>query len=196
MKKFVFTTLAVWALAGCSIAPWKSEYACPGMPTGVICKSPIEVYRLTENSDRVLESSSRAPAAGAEGGAARARTDNAYLPSQMSPGRAMPRDALPILEPARVMRVWVAPYIDAKEDMHMPGYVLTQVTPRQWTFGEASALKVRPLVPLQLDYKDRAQVDADGSGVDIGDEAKALIPKAIMQSASQLPAAVKSSSGK
>ena len=41
----------------------------------------------------------------------------------------------PVREAAQVMRIWVAPWIDKKDDLHYPSYVFTEVQPRRWTFG-------------------------------------------------------------
>lgn len=179
MKSSDLIMVAAMALSGCGSLNWQSEYSCPGMPDGVVCKSPTEVYRLTENADRLTRDSEgqsgKAGVVAASGEAIR------HIPGQVSTGRNVPRDALPVLEPAKVMRVWIAPWIDNKQDLHMPGYVFTEVTPRRWSFGESSAVRGKPLVPLQLDLKDRAEDE----GIELGDEAKLLTPKGLVQGMQQ-----------
>ena len=179
-RVLIMAAAAAVILSGCGSLNWKSEYSCPGMPDGVVCKSPTEVYKLTENADRLTRDENGAPSNKAQLAAA---SDGAikHIPGQVSTGRNMPRDALPVLEPAKVMRVWIAPWIDNKQDLHMPGYVFTEVTPRRWSFGESSAVRGKPLVPLQLDMKDRADED----GVEVGDEAKLLTPKGLVQGMQQ-----------
>jgi conjugal transfer pilus assembly protein TraV len=80
------------------------------------------------------------------------------------------------------MRVWIAPWIDAKQDLHMPGYVFTEVTPRRWSFGEAAAVTGKPLVPLQVDM--RGPVGEEGEP-EIGNEAKMLMPRGLVQGMQQ-----------
>jgi conjugal transfer pilus assembly protein TraV len=154
------------------------------MPNGVICKSPTEVYKMTENTDRlsvdIPGSDGARPKKHEEG--QRVERGSRLIPTQVSTGRNAPRDALPILEPAKVMRVWIAPWIDAKQDLHMPGYVFTEVTPRRWSFGEAAAITGKPLVPLQVDM--RGPVGEEGEP-EIGQEAKMLMPRGLVQGMQQ-----------
>lgn len=189
-KVIVLALAAV--LAGCGGTGWKAEYSCPGMPSGVMCKSPIEVYKMTENASQVTRESGSGNALNQDANTDASKTQSPaatagalrHIPSQVSAGRDVPRDAMPILEPAKVMRVWIAPWIDGKQDLHMPGYVFTEVTPRRWSFGEAAAFRGKPLVPLQVDMKDRASGGEDG-GMEIGDEAKTLMPKGLVQGMQQ-----------
>lgn len=184
MRATVLIMAVVVSAAGCGTVGWKSDYACPGMPNGVICKSPTEVYKMTENTDRLSGDTSEADPARRRTpeDAPRAARGNRLIPSQVSTGRNAPREALPILEPAKVMRVWIAPWIDAKQDLHMPGYVFTEVTPRRWSFGEAAAVTGKPLVPLQVDM--RGPVGEEGEP-EIGNEAKMLMPRGLVQGMQQ-----------
>jgi len=162
--------LGALTLTACSTSGWKEEFACPGMPNGVTCKSVQEVYNGTENADRMLTDEQGL----AKEKSASTQSAPVFLPGQLPAGRRMPADALPILEPARVMRIWVAPWIDDKKDLHFPGYIFTEVTPRRWSMGEASAIKGKVLVPLQTDYHDR---QADEEATEIGEAAKVMNPK-------------------
>ena len=58
---------------------------------------------------------------------------------------------MPVLEPARVVRIWVAPWTDNKGDLHMPGYLFSEITPRRWSFGEAEVGNTRVLTPMQVE---------------------------------------------
>lgn len=55
--------------------------------------------------------------------------------------------AQPIRTPAQVMRVWVAPWIDSQDNLHMNGFVYTEVAQRRWAFGEP---EIRASDPLSL----------------------------------------------
>ncbi|MEC4718202.1 type IV conjugative transfer system lipoprotein TraV [Noviherbaspirillum sp. CPCC 100848] len=183
--KVLVAAAVVLSATGCGSTGWKSEYACPGMPNGVICKSPTEVYKMTENTDRISgepSGSAGAQASSKEAAGQRSERGNRLIPGQISTGRNAPREALPILEPAKVMRVWIAPWIDAKQDLHMPGYVFTEVTPRRWSFGEAAAITGKPLVPLQMDM--RGPVAEEGEP-EVGNEAKMLMPRGLVQGMQQ-----------
>jgi conjugal transfer pilus assembly protein TraV len=53
---------------------------------------------------------------------------------------------MPILKQPKVMRVWVAPFVDKNNQLHFPGYVYSVIQDKTWTFGEDSD-KVTPPVP-------------------------------------------------
>lgn len=153
----LIVTASVLVLGGCSaFSPFEDKYSCPGMPEGAVCKSPLEIYKLTDNADRVVTTK------GAESAGTHPKeihsSDGAL---RLADARRIPKDALPVLEPARVMRIWVAPWIDAKQDLHMPSYVMTEVTPRRWSFGESAAVKFKPLVPLQVETRSTEDEMAD-----------------------------------
>lgn len=178
MKATLLIVPVLVGLVGCGSTGWKSEYSCPGMPNGVICKSPVEVYRLTQNTDRVVIDES----AGEKDKMTSKVSGKSVsiVPTQLTTGRSLPREALPVLEPARVMRVWISPWIDAKQDLHMPGYVFTEVTPHRWSFGEAAAVGGRPLVPLQNDLRGSEIGDPD-----IGEQARMIAPRSLIQGMQQ-----------
>ena len=54
-----------------------------------------------------------------------------------STGPAIPRaeDPSALRVPARVMRIWIAPWEDSRGDLHAPGYLYTEIEPRRWTPG-------------------------------------------------------------
>lgn len=37
--------------------------------------------------------------------------------------------------PAQVMRIWIAPWTDDAGDLHMPGYVYSEIKSRRWSIG-------------------------------------------------------------
>jgi conjugal transfer pilus assembly protein TraV len=67
---------------------------------------------------------------------------------------------MPVLEPARVVRIWVAPWVDAKGDLHMPGYLCSEITPRRWSLGEAEVSGARVLTPMQVERDSAAPTSA------------------------------------
>lgn len=187
-KTLIASIFAASALAGCSaFSPYQSDYTCPGMPQGVICKSVPDVYKLTEHADHV-SGTQQQNAAGGDGG--RAGDAAAKVPGPMP--RTIPLGETsdtekPILEPAAVMRIWVAPWIDDRGDLNWPGYVFTEVTPRRWAFGEVGAARAKPLVPLQVDAHALLGVEEEDTQ-NIGEAAKSLVPKLPqMQIGSQMP---------
>lgn len=183
--KLAAVASSILLMTGCGSLDWKSEYACPGMPSGVVCKSPVEVYKMTEKTDRVInEEGESAQKARDRMTSAAGEAALSQVPSQVTTGRNLPREAQPILEPAKVVRIWIAPWIDSAQDLHMPGYVFTEVTPRRWSFGEASATRSKPLVPIQSDMN--GHMGGEESDVEVDGETKLLTPKGLVQGMQQM----------
>lgn len=142
MKKFLLLPLVLLA-TGCSIFNFgKSEFSCPGMPEGVICDKASNVYKMTNDRSELLTTKPTEDAKKPEDKGAN------LLPSRLLAPVSSP---MPILEPAKVMRIWVAPYQDAKGDLQWPSHIFTEVTPRKWTIGENAGATAPIIVPLQLD---------------------------------------------
>lgn len=138
MKVKIFLLgVVVSLLSGCSIfAPGSSDFACPGMPKGVTCKTPREVYDI---------STGKTPKKG------KAAKAGDYDPSPVEVllvGRGGSNlEPVPVLEQAKVMRIWIAPWVDKNKDLHWPGMIFTQVQARQWSVGNDNFEGIEPPVP-------------------------------------------------
>jgi conjugal transfer pilus assembly protein TraV len=168
----------VFVLTGCANVlntANHAEFACPGMPDGVMCKSPLQVYRATDDAthdttpDRDSLTAAPVKRSGAQtsqaafddgSGLVSRQTEKAardkppalplplHLPTHLPIAQsASPHLPLPILEPAKVMRIWIAPWEDSKKDLHWPSYLFTEIQPRKWSFGKAEFTGSRPVVP-------------------------------------------------
>ena len=63
--------------------------------------------------------------------------------------------AVPLRSPARVMRIWIAPWEDSRGDLHAPGYLYTEIDPRRWTLGAQAERNRETLVrPLQIERRN------------------------------------------
>jgi len=147
------------------------EFACPGMPAGVMCKSPLQVYRATDGATPDRDSVTSAPAKRSGGQTSQATSDDGsglvsrqtekaardkppalplplHLPTHLPISQsASPNLPLPVLEPAKVMRIWIAPWEDSKKDLHWPSYLFTEIQPRKWSFGKSEFTGSRPVIP-------------------------------------------------
>jgi conjugal transfer pilus assembly protein TraV len=160
-------------LAGCASAlntADHDEFACPGMPAGVMCKSPVQVYRATNGATHDRDSITPEPPAKSGNPAsldalndgsglttiqtekvARGKQPTQPLPPHLLIAQAAsPNLPLPVLEPARVMRIWIAPWEDGKKDLHWPSYLFTEIQPRKWSFGQSEFTGTRPVIPHLL----------------------------------------------
>ena len=88
----------------------------------------------------------------------------------VSAGAALPRpeDPAALRVPARVMRIWIAPWEDSRGDLHAPGYLYTEIEPRRWALGAPAEAERATLVrPLQIERRD-APTNAARSSRDTG----------------------------
>ena len=86
--------------------------------------------------------------------------------------------AVPLRSPARVMRIWIAPWEDSRGDLHAPGYLYTEIDPRRWTLGTQADRNRETLVrPLQIERRN-VPARTSRSGRDTGATRTPRRPKA------------------
>jgi hypothetical protein len=73
----------------------------------------------------------------------------------VSSGAALPHpeDPSALRVPARVMRIWIAPWEDSRGDLHAPGYLYTEIEPRRWAL-DARDDHTPVIRPLQIERCD------------------------------------------
>ena len=73
----------------------------------------------------------------------------------VSAGAALPRpgDPAALRVPARVMRIWIAPWEDSRGDLHAPGYLYTEIEPRRWAL-DARDDHTPVIRPLQIERRE------------------------------------------
>jgi hypothetical protein len=86
----------------------------------------------------------------------------------VSAAAALPRpeDPAALRVPARVMRIWIAPWEDSRGDLHAPGYLYTEIEPRRWAL-DARDDHTPVIRPLQIERRD-APTNAARSSRDTG----------------------------
>lgn len=153
---------AVLLASGCTT----SKFSCPGMPDGVMCKRPSEVYGMTHEADRISPDAGSTTSASANCGkkcserkkaARQAGEASALLTGRLLEPLSGP---MPIREAPQVMRIWVAPYNDENDDLHWPSYVFSEITKRRWTIGEMAAAETVVLTPMQVDSRAAEEEEA------------------------------------
>ena len=143
-------------LSGCSgLGIGGSEYGCPGMPAGIHCLPAREVYAATHDGglaraaptrprgDTVALSATRAAAPPGPRTGMPARLFSAALFTVRPEDRTVPLRA-----PARVMRIWIAPWEDRDGDLVLSGYRYTEIEPRRWVIGTGPPRDEPVLHPL------------------------------------------------
>lgn len=116
-------------LAACAATP-RGKFQCP-TPDGVACMGVQDLYAATHDADRVVGRTQPADARGSEHSAEplvfRARSTRSrsnYAPAQ-----------LPVRQPAKVMRIWLAPWEDDQGDLVMASYVYSEIETSKWSVG-------------------------------------------------------------
>lgn len=157
MKRLGLVMLAVASLgvSGCAsvLNVGEEDFNCPGATgAGVACMSARDVYKATHASDRVApthiagrpiepdKDQSAQDKALPQMGAAGGEPTPAAVPTIDKP--------VPIRTQAKVLRVWVAPFEDEAGDLHVPGYVFTEISPRRWNLGDGLVKKTNMISPL------------------------------------------------
>lgn len=145
----IIAVIVILLLTGCSSTfntAGTSEFSCPGMP-GVMCKTPGQVYKMTQGD--TLD------ATALDSKIARVKTINPVASISES------NTPMPIREPAKVMRIWIAPWTDKNDDLHWPSFVYTEIQQRKWRFGNPNFKAMSPVIPYKnLSGNSAGQPDA------------------------------------
>ncbi len=59
------------------------------------------------------------------------------------------KETIPLRTPAKVMRIYVAPWESNTGDLNVPSYVYTEIEPRRWMIGNKPIVVNRSIKPLQ-----------------------------------------------
>lgn len=118
---WVGSVVLMGLFSGCAV-----KYGCPA-PDGVTCKSISEVY-----------AKSRGQGTGAgDRGKTESIKEN-VLPTP-GPWPSALDDAIPLRSAPKVLRIWIAPWIDEEGDLHQEGHLYMVVDSGAWAIGSPSA---------------------------------------------------------
>lgn len=133
----VVSGVALSLLSGCGsvLNPTDNDkYACPGMPHGVICKTPAAVYKST-NGDVASTEFDQPIGVGSSQGSSNNK-DVIFGSSGSGSSVGVKPGPRPVREPARVARIWIAPWVDKNDSLHLAQVLYTEIKPRTWTVGK------------------------------------------------------------
>lgn len=156
MKRFVTLGCVLASLSGCGTLSGlggTSEFACSA-PDGVSCESVSGVYANSLAGTLPSQQRKKDPDGEAESFADKGSAP-AYIETQqpiLSPKDMAAMDSgLPIRQPPRILRVWVAPWEDDSGDLHDQKYFYTVVNTGTWLIeANKNAIqdRFRPVYPL------------------------------------------------
>ena len=105
------------------------RYSCP-MPRGVVCKSITDIYYHRYKIPKMEEEEEKEK-----------RKIPYETPCTQPPLLTSPQA---VRRPPKIIRIWIAPWVDSAGDLHQPGYVYTEVIQPKWIFGEEIERITRP----------------------------------------------------
>ncbi|MBG6083007.1 type IV conjugative transfer system lipoprotein TraV [Rubrivivax gelatinosus] len=197
----LFLVLAALA-SGCStvLSPTDTdEYGCKLGEAKATCRTPLAIYRSTHGEPPVTETDAAVPwgrlVRGTSGKLVDGQAEQADAKSPSSAERLLSAASAapgavpglnaktlglmaptvagrPVREPAQVMRIWIAPWIDKNDDLHYPSYLFTEVQPRRWTFGKQEFAGRGVVVP----HKDFASTDPQRSTASAVERSPSQVP--------------------
>lgn len=154
LKTISLAGLAISALAlsGCSSVMNTADndtFSCPGMPAGVTCKTPAAVYK-SSNGD-IAPTEFDAPYGNYADTGSKIKSSALTVQGgyQVSGTPSVP---MPVREPAKIMRIWVSPWIDKNDNWNSGSYQFAEIVQRKWSFGKSEATGGGVVVP----YRDAA----------------------------------------
>ncbi|MBU2952238.1 type IV conjugative transfer system lipoprotein TraV [Marinobacter sp. F3R08] len=171
-----------------SLGVGDSEFSCSGLPDTRNCMSAREVYEATahggsiydrdysqshashshereRNTQEATFMSKEERLAGGystetsvrEEGATRIEEVVRTIEDRYVAPRT-PNKPVPIRTPAKVMRVWIAPWEDKNENLKVSSYVFTEIEKRKWMYdmrGVATGQGIQPLQMMQQPQEEQ-----------------------------------------
>lgn len=156
MKKILISSAILTLLAGCSSAfnsGGSSDFGCPGMPMGIVCKTPAAVYK---SSNGELPTTDFDTPMGSDNEKKMTKTERGVISFSGDSSTLSPSVARPLRVPAVVMRIWVSPWIDRADVWHSASYNFVETTPRKWSYGSDE----KAMGGVVLPYKGVSDVDS------------------------------------
>lgn len=145
----------------------ESAFSCPGMPQGVTCKTPAAVFQSTNGALPVSDSDLPMRGTAAFNSMQDRNPDNAQIPRKAVIGigegayiQGNMKTPLPVRSKAQVMRIWIAPWVDKSDDLHLPSFLYTEVQSRKWNLGEAEFVGNGIAVPHRVIEMAPGQLNA------------------------------------
>jgi conjugal transfer pilus assembly protein TraV len=154
--KVLFAMLLPLLATGCGSMFNTAEndsFSCPGMPQGIICKTPLAVYKSTNQMPPPTDSDM--PIGQKVSGVRYGDNQGNVVSPEPAASRGLPGlsaaaldgSPRPVRTSAEVMRIWIAPWVDSHDDLHYPSYLFTEVQARRWSFGKTEFAGAGVVIP-------------------------------------------------
>ena len=152
MRRAILLLLpALSACANMAGLDGKSEFACKA-PDGVVCTSVSGVYANTVAGTLPAQQGRVAPQHAAIESATDSDTKRPTDPPRpyatTSPTSTAPAADTPLLSPPKVLRLWLAPWVDEDGDLHDQAYLYVMWHRGEWQLGHTEAGIRRRFAPI------------------------------------------------
>jgi len=151
MRRAILLLLpALSACANMAGLDGKSEFACRA-PDGVVCTSVSGVYANTVAGTLPAQREGTAQSAAHESITDTDPKHQADLPRSYGatpPASAAPAAGTPLLSPPRMLRLWLAPWVDEDGDLHDQAYLYVMWHRGEWQLGHTEAGIRRQFAPI------------------------------------------------
>lgn len=150
LTAIVLASFAAINLSGCATAfntSGSADYACPGMPMGVVCKTPAAVYKSTNaeipDTDFDTPIGAKSTVEPGEDPYTRAlQMSSSAAPAAKTSTMVVSKDIgpRPVRVPAQVVRIWIAPWVDKQDNLHLAEVQFAEIKPRTWAVGKPESM--------------------------------------------------------
>lgn len=134
MKSFILLPFVALVLSACSSSPRVPEYECPLDTVAAKCASVEQAYKASRTMTKD-ESVNRVQSVFDKRVQASAPEAQPFFQGQPSNMPEPGQNGMPVFQQPKVMRVWVAPYVDADGNLRSGEYTYFS-TPGQWNYGD------------------------------------------------------------
>ncbi|NNH79200.1 type IV conjugative transfer system lipoprotein TraV [Acinetobacter sp. ANC 5380] len=187
MKKQGLLISAAFSLLMTGCATYETKYGCSGVPDGVVCKTPMQIYEQTSGDGNVgvyqenLETVSKSKYANKKPETQAEQMVNVFSKPQFQAASS----PMPILEQPKVLRIWIAPWKDENDTLNWASYLFKETTSRKWNFGDSVMRNTPVTAPNQADYASPS-VNMNGSSDQVSNDANDQAGKIMNQQANQV----------
>ncbi len=134
MKPIVLLPLVALVLSACSSAPRVPEYECPlDSVAAAKCASVDQAYKASRQMTK--DDHARVQSVFDKRVQQTAPDAQPFFQGQPSNMPEPHQNGMPVFQQPKVMRVWVAPYVDADGNLRSGEYTYFS-TPGQWNYGD------------------------------------------------------------
>jgi len=149
MKNHILAMTVVALISGCTVNG-NSDFTCPDAEKG-ICMPAEDAYKHAEAGRDAKSISQNRQSQLAEQEDEGNKTNGKY--SNVAPVSGLMTLPLsqpkPIMEPAKVVKVWVNAWEDDQQVLHMPQESYVEVTPRRWNLKDSKVQKFKSTSPFK-----------------------------------------------